>query len=165
MIEHDYVIKMYEYNKDTGDMFYKKSAGCRKAGDKVGWIDGSNGIKYLVTKVKREKVRVHRLAFFYVNGRWPNQIDHINGNGLDNRISNLREVFGSENNMNTRILKNNISGVHGVSWHKRFGKWQAQITQFKKIIYLGRYDSFFEACCARKSKEKSLGFHPNHGSR
>lgn len=165
MIDHDYVINTYDYNEKTGIFTYKKSAGCRKAGDIVGWVDGSNGIKYLITKVNRKKVRLHRLAFFYVNGYWPNQIDHINGDGTDNRICNLREVFGNENNRNIRILKNNKSGLHGVSWHKRFCKWQAQITIYKQIEYLGRFDSFFEACCARKSAERRLGFHINHGAR
>lgn len=165
MITHEYVTKTYNYDELTGSFTYLKSAGCRKAGDEVGWVDSSNGISYRVTKVNREKVRLHRLAFFYVNGRWPNQIDHINGNGLDNRLENLREVFGNENNMNTRILKNNKSGIHGVSWHARICKWQSQITQHKKQIHLGYHDSFFEACCARKSAEKMFGFHPNHGAR
>ena len=164
MIDHDYVLQMYDYNKETGVFLYKKSAGCRKAGSVVGWADVSNGISYLITKVKREKVRLHRLAFFYVNGRWPNQIDHINGIGTDNRWCNLREVFDSENNMNTRILKNNKTGIHGVGRYKN-RCWRAYITVKRKQIPLGYYDSFLDACAARKSAERKLGFHENHGAR
>ena len=164
MIDHEYVINTYSYDKSTGIFTYKKSVGCRKKGDVVGWIDSSNGIPYLITKVNREKVRLHRLAFFYVTGRWPNAIDHINGVGTDNRWENIREVFGSENNMNTRILKNNKTGVHGVSRYKD-KCWVAYITFKRKRTHIGYYDDFNEACAARKLAENNLGFHKNHGAR
>lgn len=163
MTEHEYVLSMYHYDPETGIFTYKKSSGCRKAGQEVGWADASNGIKYLITKVRRQKTRLHRLAFFYMEGRWPNQIDHINGDGTDNRWANIREVFDSENNMNTKVLKNNKTGIHGVNWYKN-RCWRAYISVDRKQIPLGYFDSFFDACCARKSKENALGFHPNHGA-
>ena len=89
MITHDYVISTYLYDVTTGSLTYRKSAGCRKAGELVGWIDGHD-VKYLVTKVNGEKVRLHRLIYFYMTGEWPDCIDHINGNSLDNRWENIR---------------------------------------------------------------------------
>ena len=53
--------------------------------------------------------------------------DHRNGNGLDNRISNLRPATITENNCNQIIRKDNISGVKGVSWDKTYDKWVARI--------------------------------------
>ena len=164
MICIDKVRSQVFYDPDLGVFTYLKSAGCRKKGSEVGWVDGSNGIKYKITKINKKKVRLHRLAFFYMTGRWPNQIDHINGDGLDNRWCNLREVRGSENNKNTKLLKNNVTGLHGVHWYKG-KKWVATISSEKKQMHLGYYHDFFEACCARKSAELVYGFHINHGSR
>tara|TARA_R110002167_G_scaffold104166_1_gene268675 strand:- start:1490 stop:1984 length:495 start_codon:yes stop_codon:yes gene_type:complete len=164
MIKLEDVMSQVCYDRDTGLFTYLKSAGCRKSGDIVGWSDASNGVKYKITKINKVKVRLHRLAFFYVTGRWPIQIDHINGDGSDNRWENLREVSGNENNKNTKILKNNKSGVHGVSWYKG-KKWASKITVMKKQIHLGYYHDFFEAVCSRKSAEVLHGFHINHGSR
>lgn len=163
-MELDYIRSCVSYDEESGVFMRLKSAGSSKAGDIVGWSDSSSGIEYKITKINGKKVGLHRLAFFYVNGRWPIQIDHINGNGADNRWKNLREVSGNENNKNTRILKNNKSGVHGVKWYKG-KKWVSYISVMKKQIHLGYYHSFFDACCARKSAEIFYGFHVNHGSR
>ena len=152
------------YNKDSGIFTYLKSAGCRKAGDIVGWSSWSCGIEYKLTKINKKTVRLHRLAFFYVTGRWPIQVDHIDGNGVNNSWVNLREVSGNENNKNTRILKNNKSGLHGVKWYKG-KKWVAYISVMRKQIHLGYYHNFLDACCARKSAEHTHGFHINHGKR
>lgn len=163
MITHEKVLSTYEYSPDTGVFRYRVSAGCRKAGDVVGWIDESGGVKYLITKVDRQKVRLHRLAYFYMTGHWPNVIDHINGDGTDNRWLNIRNVNHEQNCKNTKLIKSNKTGIHGVFWYK--GKtWMAYISSGRKKIHLGYSDSFFEACCMRKSAELEFGFHKNHGA-
>lgn len=53
--------------------------------------------------------------------------DHRNGDGLDNRRSNLREATAGENGRNRRIDRDNTSGFKGVCWHKRDRRWQASI--------------------------------------
>lgn len=53
--------------------------------------------------------------------------DHRNGNGLDNRRSNLREATAVENSQNCRKRPHNTSGFKGVTWHKNRRKWMAQI--------------------------------------
>lgn len=55
---------------------------------------------YIAAAVKGKQYLLHRLAFFYVNGYMPVEIDHINGIRSDNRISNLREVDHKENTRN-----------------------------------------------------------------
>lgn len=68
------------------------------------------------------------------------QVDHINGNGLDNRRCNLRLVTHSQNQMNRNgPTKNRTSGVRGVSFNKAAGKWVAYIQAEGKHIYLGRF--------------------------
>jgi AP2 domain/HNH endonuclease len=74
-----------------------------------------------------------------------NQIDHRNGNGLDNRRINLRFATPQQNRRNQKLRSNNTSGYKGVSWHKKAGKWMAYITPYKKRLYLGLFINKEEA--------------------
>jgi len=106
----------------------------------------------------------HRLAWFLYYGEEPSgQIDHINQNKRDNRICNLRCVSNRDNHRNMPIQKNNKSGIVGVHFSKLKGKWVSYIKVNGKRIHIGSFVDFFEACCARRSKESKLGFHINHG--
>lgn len=67
------------------------------------------------------------------------QIDHINGNGLDNRRSNLRFCTNQQNQFNQKSRKNKTSKFKGVSSVNQ--KWMARITHNKKLRYLGIFDS------------------------
>lgn len=92
-------------------------------------------------------------------------VDHINHNTLDNRKSNLRAVTNSVNHKNTRMRSDNTSGVCGVSWSKKAGKWQSQIMSCGKYMHLGYFSNLFDAVCIRKSYEILHNFHVNHGKR
>lgn len=159
MFDIDYLRDMYVYNQYTGSLVYKKSAGCRKVGDSVGWMDGC----YLKTKVNRKKIAVHRLIWLIVFGELPEVIDHINGDTTDNRLTNLRNVDARENSRNTKINKLNKSGLMGVSWYHG-KKWVAYIGKAPRTS-LGYSTDFFEACCLRKSAEAKMLYHINHGKR
>lgn len=159
----EYLFKMYSYDESTGYFYCLRATGCRTSGSRLGWVDKSGPLPYLITKVNRKKVRLHRLAFFFMTGRWPEIVDHINGNTLDNRWCNLREVDAKGNCRNTKLMRHNTSGLHGVSRYK--GRtWQVYIGA-RPRIYLGYYDDFFEACCVRKSAEIDNDYHENHGRR
>lgn len=82
------------------------------------------------------------------------ETDHINGNKLDNRKENLRNVTHSQNQMHNRIPKNNTSGVKGVTWDKVNKKWQAQIKLNQKVHHLGRYSTLQGAWLARRWGER-----------
>jgi hypothetical protein len=89
---------------------------------------------------KRLDMRLHRLVMNAPKGV---EVDHINGDKLDNRKSNLRLCNRWQNKANTRIISTNTTGYKGVSWHK--DKWQASIRVSGKLIYLGRYATKEEA--------------------
>jgi hypothetical protein len=91
------------------------------------------------------------------------QIDHINGDRADNRISNLREVDSLGNSRNAALAKNNKSGVTGVCWSTVFNLWVVGIGVNNGWVNLGRYASKVEAIAVRKAAERQYGFHQNHG--
>lgn len=77
------------------------------------------------------------------------QVDHRNGNGLDNRRKeNLRVCTGSQNQHNRRKNSNNTSGYKGVYWYKQRGKWRARIEFNGKEISLGYYTDAVQAARA-----------------
>lgn len=81
------------------------------------------------------------------------ETDHINGNKLDNRVENLRNVTHSQNQLHSRIPRNNTSGVKGVVWDKKNKKWQAQIKVNSKNYHLGRFSDKDSAIMARVEAE------------
>ena len=104
-------------------------------------------------------LRLHRIIMKAPFGM---EVDHINGNGLDNRKINLRVVSKNENAKNKRMNLNNISGFKGVSWSNKRGKWLSQIQHDGTAIYLGCYlskEEAYEVYCAASEK-----YHGEFGS-
>lgn len=97
--------------------------------------------KYAATEINNHKVYMHRLILG-ING--VQEIDHINGNGLNNCRKNLRHCSRSQNNMN-RHKSWGTSEYKGVSWYKQRKKWRAIIKYNKKYKHLGYFDSEIEA--------------------
>ena len=120
---------------------------------------------YTAGEIGGEPLLAHRAVWAYCHGSWPDdQIDHINHNRADNRISNLRLASQSENAKNAGRRSDNTSGVTGVYWSKSRRKWVAQIGLPGGVTKpLGRYSSLADAAAARKAAEQKYGFHPNHG--
>lgn len=82
------------------------------------------------------------------------QVDHIDGDGLDNRRANMRIVTRQQNQRNMRTPCNNSSGAKGVSWHYQTKKWQAHIRLNGKGHYLGLFYSIQEAAAAYAAASK-----------
>ena len=98
-------------------------------------LKGKKGGIYAHT-CKHRPVLMHRMLISVPQGKC---IDHINGNGLDNRRSNLRVATLSQNQMNRGVQKNNKSGVKGVYFSQ--GKWRAQIKSNKRYLFIGTFST------------------------
>lgn len=85
------------------------------------------------------------------------EIDHKNGNKLDNRIANLRVCQRHENMANRGVTKANTSGYKGVSFDKQTGKWRGQIMYNGKTHSAGRHLSVYDAALARDQLAINLG--------
>ena len=118
---------------------------------------------YFVGAVNNVNYRAARVIYKLVQGVDANQIDHVDGNRLNNRIENLRNVTGQQNQQNMKRCSRNKSGVTGVSWNKAKNRWDAKITHNRKTTLIGRFINLDDAVAARKQEEIALGFHPNHG--
>jgi hypothetical protein len=135
------------YEPDSGKFMWKRSMGRSRAGSLAGGV-ASNG--YWKISLYGQEHYAHRLAWMYVHGEWPAvNIDHIDGNPLNNRIENLRACDQSGNMQNQhRVRKDNQAGLTGVSWDKTRGLWQASIQVRGSRRFLGRYNSAEEAHAA-----------------
>lgn len=141
----DEVRALVSYDPETGKFQWKESDNIvpnwnsKYAGKTA--IDTDSGNGYKIGMILRKKVYAHRLAWAVFYGEWPeNEIDHINGNPLDNRIVNLRKATRQENGRNVRRHKDGASGYKGVSWSNQRGQWVAQILTDGKHSHLGFFD-------------------------
>lgn len=80
-------------------------------------------------------------------------VDHINGNKLDNRKSNLRICTQEQNHLNHKNYATNNSGYPGVGWYKKANKWRARIQIQGNEIHLGLFESLDDAIQARQQAE------------
>jgi len=161
------------YDPNTGIMFWKnrprkffktdrsfKSWNKKYAGTPFVTVDGKG---YLCGSFFGKRYLVHRLAWFYVYGKMPTIIDHIDGVKTNNEIDNLREVTNQENHMNRRKSSKNTSGVTGVYFNKKSKLWCAQMKFNGKTYHLGSSEDFEKAVSFRKMEETRLGFSKRHG--
>lgn len=88
---------------------------------------------------------LHRIIFLYHYGYLPENIDHIDGNIVNNDINNLRACTISQNAINRRKRPNLTSKYKGVSYIKKTGKWLACIRINGKSTYLGSFDNELDA--------------------
>ena len=89
---------------------------------------------------------IHRFIMGFPNNQW---IDHINGDPLDNRRSNLRLCNPSQNGCNRRNKDKDKGFISGVTWHSNIGKWRARISINKEEVSLGYFDREEDAIGAR----------------
>lgn len=136
-----------------GDKFYFDLEDYDKIKDYC-WTIRNNGYVTAYCPTTMNHILLHRLIMNCDNNNL--YIDHIHGNKTrnDNRKSNLRIATPSQNMMNKPLLKNNTSGITGVSWNKRKGKWESYITIDNKRKGLGYFTNFDDAIEARKAAEK-----------
>lgn len=86
-----------------------------------------------------------RMHSFILGKKKGKEVDHIDGDGLNNQRKNLRFASHKENSRNCKLYKTNKSGHKGVSWHSFHKKWHVQCRVDSKNYHLGYYDNVEEA--------------------
>lgn len=168
MNDFELVKKLFFYDPESGD-FYRIA--------KLSWkrniyqcplrlIKDVNNFGYYQVNFQGRPHAVHRLIFLYMTGSYPeHDVDHEDGDRLNNSWKNLREATRQENLKNVGIRSDNSSGVTGVSFRKDIGKFTAYIEVNGKRVRLGNFETVVEAREVRKNAEIKYGFHKNHGER
>lgn len=134
--------------------------GPRRAGSLAGSLNPDG---YRDISIGGKTFGAHRLAFLYMVGWMPVEVDHENHIRDDNRWTNLRPATKTSNQQNVPIQLNNTSGATGVSRDKSRDGWRAYVGFNGKQIFLGRFDKFEDAVAARAAADIKYGYHPNHG--
>lgn len=157
MLTQEILKELLHYDSETGifiwkdrpiysiEKFHSSTWNTRYAGKKAGVLTKDGRIRITINY---KRYLAHRLAWLYIYGSFPkNQIDHKDGNPLNNKINNLREANHSENSQNQRkALSNNKStGLLGTFLDKRDGRIYARIMINKKFIHLGCFKTKEEA--------------------
>lgn len=99
--------------------------------------------KNYVENGKNKTLLMHRL----IMGDPVLFVDHIDGDPLNNRKSNLRLATNRQNCLNQKLGSQNTSGYKGISWHKRNAKWAAvvRVNEEGKRVHLGYFDNKHDA--------------------
>ena len=135
MITKQLVNSLFEYS--NGKLFWKDCG--RKTnliGKEAGTIDA--GRRQIV--INKKHYKTHRLVYLMFYGYMPKEVDHIDGNPLNNDITNLRQADRSEQNCNTKLRVNSKTGIKGVSWDTNRNKWIVVVNKNKQTVYRNRFD-------------------------
>lgn len=138
MLTHERLRDVLSYDPSTGVFTWLLDTGKKRmVGNVAGYLAPDGRVSL---RIDGTLYRAHRLAWFHVHGAWPsNEIDHVNGNPADNRLSNLREASHQQNMANRKRAKHNASGVKGVYFNKQCGKWRASIRVDGRNRHIGHF--------------------------
>lgn len=162
MLNQERLKEKLHYDEDSGLFYwnnvpkhsrYKGLAGCLSSGG------------YRIVTIDKVIYFCHRLVWLYVFGEFPeNQIDHIDNDKLNNKLSNLRESTHKQNQRNRQKPRNNKSGFKGVTLDPKTGKYRGCVYSDKFNHYCGSHATAELANEAVKLKRIELhGEFYNHG--
>jgi hypothetical protein len=144
---HEQLKSWLDYDPETGVLTWigRPPHSSRVViGSQAGAIKRTRSGVYMHTQILGYRTGNHRIAWFWMTGKWPNkQIDHKDGDGLNNAWDNLREAT-KEQNMSNRRQPRTSKNLKGTSRSKS-GKWKSQINHNGKTIHIGTYTTEEEA--------------------
>jgi hypothetical protein len=167
----DRLKELFRYDPKTGKLFWRKRPrmmfnspdACKgwnaRFAEREAFTYVNKG--YRRGMLFRQSVYAHQIIFKMMVGIDVAEVDHIDGDRLNNSWSNLRPVPSGTNQRNCTRRVDNTSGQMGVV--QRGERWIAQVGHDGTTKHIGIYDTKAEAIAARKAAEIILGFHPNHG--
>lgn len=181
MVTQEHLKSILQYRPETGEFIWLErdaaqfgdrracaAFNSRWAGNVAGTVrtmkSGYKAIFIRIGGYRGKNYAAHRLAFLYMTGHLPKEVDHINRDATDNRWDNLRKADRLRNCTNKSIQKNNTSGICGVYLHKHTGKYLARATVNGKTYSAGYHRNKSDAEAAVIKKRKELGFDDGHGS-
>lgn len=162
--------EVLDYDPETGIFTWRfrqrasRGWNTRYAHKEAGCVARYPNGDYRIIRVDAISYGAARLAWLHVYGVWPSdQIDHKDGDGLNNRLVNLRDVTNPLNSLNHALSRRSTSGVSGVNWQINSGKWQARAYVAGRYYWLGLFTDLADAEAAVIAKRAELGFSPTHG--
>jgi hypothetical protein len=168
-IDPEAVRSEFTYIPETGDLVRDVSIWNSKKGIK-GAKPGQarihysgTGKAYLRLGFAAKHIYAHRIIWVWMTGEQPQTIDHIDGNGLNNKWDNLRSVTQAENVRNARKHTSTKSGMTGVTFRKESGRWRVRIGINNKVSTVGTFKNLDEAIQARDAAYQFNGYAINHG--
>lgn len=148
--------ELLHYDPETGQVVWIKPQSNRV---KVGSAAGAKTRQgYLRVGIDKRDYQIHRVAWALHHGQWPSGVvDHIDGDTLNNRIENLRDVSVSVNMQNRRsATRGSSAGLLGASWHGASGRWHARIKMGGATTSLGYFDTAEAAHAAYIKAKREL---------
>ena len=140
--------ELLHYDPDTGILSWRLSRGTRAAGMKAGTIHPDRYTSYLHVQVDKRMYKGHRIAWLITYGKFPlGVIDHIDGDGLNNQLSNLRSASNSQNRMNWRSYKRG-KYPRGVKYDSRNDRFYAVSSLNFKSVHIGTFRTAEDASAA-----------------
>lgn len=174
-LTQDIIKELLDYNPETGSLLWKSRSekwfnqGIRNKpfSTMKRWNTKYAGTEALSTlnpqgrlygSIFKTKFLKHRVIWFYMTGKWPEEVDHDDGDPLNNKWINLKDGNHSQNMRNVKLRKDNKSGFCGVS--KFENKWRVTVNG----EHLGLFNDFNEACKIREQKNIEYGYSERHGT-
>jgi hypothetical protein len=152
-LTYDYFDELLNYDKESGKLYWKsKSSPYSRiiVGEEAGCIRHYKTNSYRIVVLKNTPYFVHRIIWLLVHKKWPDdQIDHIDGNSLNNKIQNLKSASNQENCRNQRKRLNNTTGHPNIYWHTGKKKYSVSLRFNGKLNHIKDYQTLEEAIIGR----------------
>lgn len=157
-LTYERVREVLSYEQETGIFTWLVRTGLRvRIGSVAGCIREDDGYRQI--RIDGEIYLAHRLAYFWMTGKWPAEtVDHMNRDRDDNRWCNLRAASYSQNNANAISRSSSKTGLKGVSFAPQAKRrpWAARICKNRKHKHLGYFATPEEAHAAYDRAARDL---------